>query len=401
MLKARPDDETTFVPKAAGSFQRGACNVQEWIEQDGEFPPEANRYHVFVNYGCGWCHQVSALELFTASIISSRNSIPLQVMMVMTLRRLDSISSTHVSCYRVGQRGTPTYGGYAIAPGIDSSGAGVTCMREVYNVGCDGKYGTDQLTIPVLFDKKTKRVVSNDPAQILLMLDFFCEKLGGAGDSGSPCLYPPALQSEIEVANSIVFPGINNGVYCCWFGGAPGDAAYDEAYALVQDALRWLENRLAQNERDGRGPFLCGTTHPTLADVRAFPHVVRFDGIYHDLMMRGRGVRVFGGGGGGGGGSGGAEVPAPAEAPVELPQLARWVREHMFGLPAVRATCDLQVATRFYWSRLPVSESDAVYDVHRARMGGWLPSREEWAAKRRAEGMIEAQAEIPSEPPAV
>lgn len=349
-LKARPDDETTFVPKAPGSFQRGANNVQHWIDRDpgAEFPAEKGRYHLFLNYGCGWSHQV---------------------LMLRALRGLqEAVGVTHTGLYRHGARGTPEYEGFLIFPGTDTSGLGLTSMSDVYN-RADGKYGKNQLTIPALLCKTTARVVSNDPAQILLMLDFLADELRGA-PSDCPCLYPPSLQQEIEAVNAVVFPGINNGVYCCWFGGA--GEAFQEGFDLVQAALLWMEERLAKG-----GPFLCGTERPTLADVRAFPHLYRFDSIYFELMMRQQGARIFGG--------------------SRFPHLSAWVRR-MFALPEVWSACDLQVATRFYFSSKPVEESDAIYDRERELANAevaWLPTREEWAVKRAEEGMVEAQIDIP------
>eukprot|EP00931_Biecheleriopsis_adriatica_P009124 TRINITY_DN110228_c0_g1_i1.p1 TRINITY_DN110228_c0_g1~~TRINITY_DN110228_c0_g1_i1.p1 ORF type:complete len:376 (-),score=60.51 TRINITY_DN110228_c0_g1_i1:76-1203(-) len=365
-LKTRPDDETTYTPKAPGSFQRGACCVQNWIEDpttpDTTFPAEPNRYHLFVNYGCGWCHQV---------------------LQVRALRKLENaISITHVGCYRTGQRGTPDYLGWSIPEDADKSGNGFRSIWEVYNA-YDRKYGNEQLTIPVLFDKKTRKVVSNDPAHMLLMMDFLAEQLRGHSDAtASPPLYPEALRAEIEAVNAVVFPGVNNGVYCCWIGGMSSEDAFEEGFQLVQNGLKWMEERLGQasdkspqggydagSGLDSARKFLCGTPHPTLADVRAFPHVFRFDGIYWELMMRKKGSRVF----------------------DDFPHLAAWVRRMFETVPEICGTCDLQVATRFYFSSKPVEESDQIYDREREATGNWLPTREAWAEKRRQEGLTEAQ----------
>jgi putative glutathione S-transferase len=222
--------------------------------------------------------------------------------------------------------------------------------------------------------KKTAKVVSNDPAQMLLMLDFHAERLASNPEAprATPSLYPPELREEIEAVNKVVFPGINNGVYCCWFGGQDTSPAFMEGFALVQHALQWLEDVLARNRQDSKpGPYFLGTEHPTLADVRAFPHLFRFDTIYAELMLHGRGKRIFQG---------------------DFPLLAGWIRDSMFGLPEIHRTCDLQLATRFYLTSLPVEESDAIYDKEREASGWWLPTREQWATKRYDEGMIPEQA---------
>eukprot|EP00928_Gymnodinium_smaydae_P027246 TRINITY_DN21126_c0_g1_i1.p1 TRINITY_DN21126_c0_g1~~TRINITY_DN21126_c0_g1_i1.p1 ORF type:complete len:367 (+),score=42.73 TRINITY_DN21126_c0_g1_i1:50-1102(+) len=336
-LKARPDDEVALAPKAPGSFQRGACRVQRWITSDGassEFPCEAGRYHLFVNYGCGWCHQV---------------------MITRSLKKLDNIvSMSHVGCYRVGQRGTPDYGGWVIPPGCDPTGNDFRCARDIYNCA-DATYGTDQLTIPILFDRVSKRVVSNDPAHIILMLDQIFE-------SSAPPLYPSHLREQIEAMNAVIYPGINDGVYRCWFGGMrdPDSPAFNEGFQAVQSTLKWLETDVLGKEDN---PFLLsGSDTITLADVRAFPHLFRFDGIYQELMLRKRGSKLGGG---------------------DFPLLMAWLRR-LFEMPDIRRTCDLQFATRFYFSSLDATECDAIYARERF---AWMPDIEELNAKRQAEGM--------------
>ncbi|CAK0793452.1 unnamed protein product [Prorocentrum cordatum] len=261
-----------------------------------------------------------------------------------------------------------------------------TGMADVYNAGpCTatgpgeasrgvvGGYGTEQLTVPVLFDVASRTVVSNDPAQMLLMLDFWADRLRGPGGVdvlGGRSLYPEALRDEIEMVNATVYPGVNNGVYCCWFTKDEHSPAFQEGFGLVQRALTWLNARLAEKT------YLCGD-HVSLADVRAFPHLYRFDCIYYQLMLREKGLRIFSG-----------DEP--------LPHLARWLRDTMLGpgaehSAAVRESCDLQVATRFYFSSLPSEEADALYDRRNAEASGIFPSREEWVAKRQKEGFIEPE----------
>lgn len=370
-LRQRPDDETTFLPKAKGAFDRGASRLQNWIDvpsSDSVFSPEAGRYHLFVNYGCGWCHQVLQLR---------------------SLRGLQSaVGVTHVSGFKTNarDRGTDRYLGSSIAKGADTSGQGFRSMRAVYNSGpmavndkiskAGIMYGTSQLTIPVLWDRKTQSAVSNDPAQILLMLDYWAKRMGGNDRS----LYPaedPKLRTNIEHVNEVVFPCINNGVYCCWFGHG---AAFKEGVQLVRKGLEWLEKLLASppprsgkaGNKNTRRDFLCGTSAPSLADVRAFPHLIRFDLIYHRLMLRGEGPRIF-------------------SHKEKFPHLQAWVKR-MFGIPEIFESCDLQFATQFYFSdKRPKFVDVEIYDSEKSGRGGsdlaWLPSRAVWAKKRTEEGL--------------
>merc|ERR1712167_477780 len=125
----------------------------------------------------------------------------------------------------------------------------------------------------MFIDLETKQVVSNDPAHCLLMLNgMFNEWAENQID-----LYPLELREQIEEVNAVVFPGINDGVYRCWF--AQTDEAYAEGYSGLRSALEWFEKRVQNTD------YLCGGKF-TLADVRAFPHLFRFDVIYHKLMLR-------------------------------------------------------------------------------------------------------------------
>merc|ERR1711862_333461 len=163
----------------------------------------------------------------------------------------------HVALCRgnVEKRVTPDYLGYIIPPGSDTSGYHLRCMRDVYNLyslnsgASTHGYGTEQLTIPVLFDKMSGKVVSNDPAQILLMLDHWAEGLGGIKPKGDSChgssLYPSNFRTEIEAVNSVLYPCLNNGVYCCWL--ARSEAAFQEAFECLQNCLNWLEKLLENN----------------------------------------------------------------------------------------------------------------------------------------------------------
>lgn len=323
-MESRPDDELIFAPKAPGSFQRGKNNLQRWITPGGKFALGADRYHLFVNYGCGWCHQC---------------------MLVRSVKGLQkAVSMSHTGITTLGKRGTETYVGWEVP--TDPTGNGMTSAYDVYNKGMD--YGRKQMTTPMLFDKETKEVVSNDPAHIMLMLnEVFNDWAEHPID-----LYPEELRKEIEDVNAVVFPGINDGVYRCWFPAT--EEAYSEGFNGLRNAFKWVEERLKTSE------YLCGN-RLTLADLRAFPHLFRFDVIYHKLMLR---------------------DPRGDYLKDAHPSIVAWLHR-LFSDPAVQTECDLVVAARFYLSE-PDDECDALYAALKLP---WMPTLEELEVKRSREGL--------------
>mmetsp|Transcript_11228 Transcript_11228/g.29973 ORF Transcript_11228/g.29973 Transcript_11228/m.29973 type:complete len:338 (-) Transcript_11228:60-1073(-) len=330
-MTTRPDDETKYTPKAPGAFERGPNNLQHWVKEGGDFPPASGRYHVFINYGCGWSHQV----------MLARAAKGLQ----------NVVSMSHTGLKLLGARRTPEYRGWSLPE--DPTGNGFASAYDVYNSNLD--YGQAQLTVPILFDKESKRVVSNDPAHILLMLNSSFDAWAERKED----FYPVDWQEEIERWNGIIFPGINDGVYRCWFGGT--DEAYKEGFDGLQSALAVVEKQLASS------PYLCGEKL-TLADLRAFPHLFRFDVIYHELMLR--------------------EPRGPMLADT-CPAIVTWLKRLFEDAErGLQATCDLEVATRFYMqgpsSKLTQDDCDK---RHAEFKYSWMPSAEELVAKRATEGV--------------
>jgi len=123
--------------------------------------------------------------------------------------------------------------------------------------------------VPVLWDKKTNTIVSNESADIIRMFNSAFDGVGAEpGD-----YYPEALREEIDAVNARVYDEINNGVYKSGF--ATTQDAYEEAVTTLFEALDWIEDRLS----DGRA-YLIGDD-VTEADWRLYTTLVRFDPVYH------------------------------------------------------------------------------------------------------------------------
>ena len=169
--------------------------------------------------------------------------------------------------------------------------------------------------MPVLWDKKTQSIVSNESSDILRMFnDAFATLATRTVD-----LYPVALRGEIDRVNAYVYDNINNGVYRCGF--ATEQAAYERAFERLFTALDWVEAELAKR------PFLAGS-EPTESDWRLFTTLVRFDAVYvgHFKCNRNR-IEDF-------------------------PNLSRYLRT-LYRTPGIAGTVDIDHIKRHYYMSHP------------------------------------------------
>lgn len=142
---------------------------------------------------------------------------------------------------------------------------GFRFLSEAY-AATDPSYD-GRATVPVLWDKATRSIVSNVDEDIMRM---FNSEFAAFTDSDLD-LYPPALRDEIDTLNDFIYPNVNNGVYRAGFAGSQSE--YDRAVLALFDALDTLEERLERQR------YLAGNAI-TEADWRLFPTLVRFDAVY-------------------------------------------------------------------------------------------------------------------------
>ena len=140
-----------------------------------------------------------------------------------------------------------------------------THLYDIY-IAAQADY-TGRVTVPILWDKKTNSIVSNESSEIIRMFNSAFDDVGAlAGDFS-----PPELLVEIDSLNEYIYPTINNGVYRAGF--ATTQEAYEDAVIELFNALDVLEVRL-DNRR-----YLTSSTI-TEADWRLFTTLVRFDSVY-------------------------------------------------------------------------------------------------------------------------
>lgn len=233
----------------AGRFVRKAPSFRNWVTADGNpgssgiggFTAEAGRYHLYVSLACPWAHRTLIFR---------------------TLKGLqDMISLSVVHWYMADKGWTFASGEGVVKDPINNA----NYMHQVYTAA-DPNY-SGRVTVPVLWDKKTKTIVSNESSEIIRMMNSAFDDIGAApGD-----YYPENLRGEIDGLNERIYPDVNNGVYKAGF--ATTQKAYEEALVPLFGTLDWLDERLRSQR------YLTGNAI-TEADLRLFTTLVRFDPVY-------------------------------------------------------------------------------------------------------------------------
>lgn len=249
LVEGKWQNEWYDTKSSGGRFERKAPSFRNWVTTDGSagpsgtggFKAEPNRYHLYVSLACPWAHR---------TIIYRK------------LKGLEGMISMSVVNAFMGNEGwTFAAGEGVIADPIFNA----LNVHEIYTAA-QADY-TGRVTVPILWDKKTNTIVSNESPEIIRMLDSAFDDVGAIWSDFSP----PELLAEIDELNAFIYPNINNGVYRAGF--ATTQAAYDEAVADVFSALDTLEERLSTRR------YLTGKTI-TEADWRLFTTLVRFDAVY-------------------------------------------------------------------------------------------------------------------------
>lgn len=229
--------------KSGGRFVRQESAFRHWVTADDRsgFPAEPGRYHLYVSYACPWAHRTL---IFRA------------------LKKLEEGISLSVVDPYMGAQGW----WFGDSPGtIPDAVNGKTYLHEVYTLA-DAHY-TGRVTVPVLWDKRSSTIVSNESSEIIRMFNSAFDAWGDA----SVDFYPEPLRAEIDAVNAEVYESVNNGVYRCGF--ATAQEAYEEAFDALFATLDDLEARLARQR------YLVGG-RITEADWRLFTTLLRFDPVY-------------------------------------------------------------------------------------------------------------------------
>lgn len=227
-----------------GSFVRQKDAFNDWVTADGRsgFKAQAGRYHLYVSLACPWASR----------IVIVRKLLGLEQAIGMTV--VDPIRDDRGWAFRNGP-------GYSEDP-IN----GFKFLSEAY-LATDPSYHR-RVTVPVLWDTQTKRIVSNNDDDIMRMIEVEFKAFA----THFIDLYPAQYQRAIDELNQWIFETFNDGVYRAGF--ATSQAPYERAARRVFQTLDELEARLSTRR------YLIGP-RPLETDWRFFVTLVRFDPVYY------------------------------------------------------------------------------------------------------------------------
>lgn len=248
MMDGRWQDQWYNTKASQGRFVRSESQFRNWITPDGGpgpsgtggFKAEAGRYHLYVSLACPWAHRALILR---------------------SLKGLQDAISISVVHWLMGDEGWTFEDGPGVIP---DTVLGATRLHRIYAAAAADYTG--RVTVPVLWDKQTGSIVSNESSEVIRMLNSAFDERAADGD-----YYPSHLRAAIDTVNAEIYDRVNNGVYKAGF--ATTQDAYEEAVRPLFETLDRLEARLKKHR------YLCGT-RLTEADWRLFTTLVRFDPVY-------------------------------------------------------------------------------------------------------------------------
>ena len=301
--------------RAKGEFVRGISGFRSVLGEDPDFPAEPGRYHLFVAFNCPWCHRVTLAR----NLLGLQDSITMDVAFP---NRTGEDDPAGPNQWEFNPDRIATLTGTTLSECTDETATGQNFRRvkQVYEAE-----GSDETSVPVLYDKKTKRIVANESAEIIRMLNAQAGPLGSnMTDAERPDLYPldqglAELRQDIDLLNDEIYQAINNGAYKAGFSSSQD--IYAAAFQTYFNMLDRLEARLASDNR----PYLTGDNF-TEADLRLFPTLYRHDPVYY-IRMKLNGAKI-----------------------LDYPHLWRWLCR-VYALPGVADSNSLDHCRQGYFGR--------------------------------------------------
>ncbi|WP_299579588.1 glutathione S-transferase family protein [uncultured Microbulbifer sp.] len=305
LINGQWHDQWYDTKDSGGAFKRETAQLRNWVTADGSagpsgtggFKAESRRYHLYVSLACPWAHRTLIFR---------------------KLKKLEEhISLSIVSPDMLDQ-------GWSFHMDEGSSGDALFDYHYMHQVYTHNKPDySGRVTVPVLWDKQTNGIVSNESSEIIRMFNTAFNRI--TGDTQD--FFPKDKQQAIETINQLVYESINNGVYRSGF--ATTQEAYEEAYRQLFAALDQMENILARQR------YLIGE-EITEADWRLFTTLIRFDSVYHGHFKCNR------------------------QRLEDFPNLRNYVRE-LYQWPGIVETVNFQhIKRHYYFSHTSINPTQVV-----------------------------------------
>jgi len=291
-------DQWCDTKSSGGEFRRQDSHFRNWLTESGQagpnaepgFKAEKGRYHLYVSLACPWAHRT----LIFRQLKQLQDYIDVTVVEPIMLENGWEMSD-------------PLYD--------------FDFLYQLYLKADTGYEG--RVTVPVLWDKQTQTIVSNESADIIRMFNTAFNHLTGNTND----YYPKALRVEIDELNDRIYEGINNGVYRAGF--ATAQSSYEKAFYQLFETLDWVEDLLSDQR------YLVGN-EITEADWRLFTTLIRFDAVYFGHFKTNR------------------------QRLADYPAISAYLRE-LYQVPGVSDTVDFEhIKTHYYVSHRTINPTGIV-----------------------------------------
>ena len=237
----------------SGEFQRQEDAFREWISNDGStpYPATAGRYHLFVSLACPWASRTVILR----KLKGLGDTIDMTV--------VDPIRDEKGWAFRDLSGKTPPGAPFESTDPVN----GFQFLSEAYKA--TAQHYAERVTVPVLWDKQTRRIVNNCEDDICRMFNDVFDEFA---QNKNVDFFPKKIEAEHAKLSGFLYDNVNNGVYRAGF--ATRQRPYEIACRRVFAALDELEQRLSKSRYLFPGRIV-------EADWRLFCTLVRFDAVYH------------------------------------------------------------------------------------------------------------------------
>lgn len=166
---------TTSISKT-GAYERKPSGFRDFIKPNSQFPPASGRYHLFVSLACPWAHRT---------------------LIVRALKGLEQCISVTVVDYFLDKS---TGWAFTDKKPKCTTFKDFTTLRQIYHL-MDKDYSSN-ITVPVLFDLETNKIVNNESSEIIRMLT---SEFNEFSSNPKLDLYPVELRSKIDAINEPIY----------------------------------------------------------------------------------------------------------------------------------------------------------------------------------------------------